>query len=63
MRTILEQHHNGYGPSNGRLEARKAIASYFSTSSAPISENDVFMTSGCIHALQLAIEISRISIL
>ncbi|KAJ9071444.1 hypothetical protein DSO57_1036794 [Entomophthora muscae] len=44
---------NGYGPSHGLLEARKAIAKKFTIPEAPLNENDVIIASGCSGALDI----------
>lgn len=46
---------DGYGPSVGILQARQAVASHFSTPSMPINADDVILTSGASHALDLAV--------
>lgn len=57
VREALESHTaDGYGPSVGSMSARQAIASTFSTPTAPISPDDVILASGCSHALQMTLE-------
>jgi len=46
---------DGYGPSVGTLPARQAVASHFSTPDMKINADDVILTSGASHALDLAI--------
>jgi len=46
---------NGYGPSNGLLAAREALAKHYSSSDAPLTSKDVFITSGCSDALNISI--------
>ncbi|GBM37996.1 Tyrosine aminotransferase [Araneus ventricosus] len=48
---------NGYAPSTGHLEAREAVARYSTRPGAPIESKDVVLTSGCSHALELAISV------
>ncbi|GAB5368701.1 hypothetical protein AAMO2058_001342300 [Amorphochlora amoebiformis] len=47
---------NGYLPSTGLPEARRAIALKFSTKGAEISEDDVIINSGASGAIRMAIE-------
>jgi len=47
--------HNGYGPSTGSLEARKAVAKYVSVPGAEVTEEDIILCSGCSCALDIAI--------
>ncbi|KAG8196442.1 hypothetical protein JTE90_012267 [Oedothorax gibbosus] len=47
--------YNGYAASTGHLEAREAVAKYSARPSAPVEAKDVYLTSGCSHALELAI--------
>jgi tyrosine aminotransferase len=48
--------HNGYTESMGDVEARRAVASRYSLPScAPLSEDDVVLTSGVSGALELAL--------
>lgn len=46
---------NGYVHSAGMPEARRAIASRYTTAEAPLTEDDVVIASGCSGALDLAI--------
>ena len=48
------KHFFGYAHSAGTPEARQAVAQYHSTPNAPLSSEDIIMTSGCSQALQLA---------
>jgi len=48
--------YNGYCPSTGLLMAREAIAKKEGTDAAPLTPNDVIITSGCSGALVLAIQ-------
>ncbi|XP_063838621.1 tyrosine aminotransferase-like [Ostrinia nubilalis] len=45
-----------YGPTNGQLEARQAVADY-SIHQGRVTADDVILTSGCAHALELAITV------
>jgi tyrosine aminotransferase len=45
---------HGYQNSVGTPAARRAVAQYYSTPTAPLTENDVIMASGCSGALELA---------
>lgn len=46
---------NGYGPSAGHLDARKAIAEYVTPHQGTVTPNDIIMTSGCSSALDMCI--------
>lgn len=49
---------NGYAPSSGLVETRRAIAEYFSAElPAPVDPENVFVTSGCGQALQFCFQI------
>ena len=48
---------NGYPPAVGSLPGRAAVAELYHTPQAPISPNDVILTSGCSHALLLAFQV------
>ncbi|GBP66560.1 Tyrosine aminotransferase [Eumeta japonica] len=57
VKDSIELHSSrGYGPSNGHLEARKAIAEY-SAHQGPVKPEDVILCSGCSHALDLAVSV------
>lgn len=51
------QSYNGYCPSIGLKESRLAIAEYFTHPVAPLVADDVILTSGCSHALELCISV------
>ncbi|KAA8496774.1 Tyrosine aminotransferase [Porphyridium purpureum] len=46
---------NGYPPSMGVLESRRAVAEFFSTPLAPLEARDVYLTAGGSGALELAL--------
>lgn len=46
--------HNGYGPAAGDPSARAAIAETHTSPSAPLTQNDVILTSGCSHAIEMS---------
>lgn len=46
----------GYGPAIGTLEAREAVARHFTHPEAPVTAESVVLTSGCSHAVKMAIE-------
>jgi tyrosine aminotransferase len=48
--------YNGYGPAVGFADVRHALAKHISTKSRQVAADDIVLTSGCSHALQLAIE-------
>lgn len=53
--SLLSGKSHGYGPSNGRLEARKAVAEYSAHQGDNISPDDVILCSGCSSALDFCI--------
>ncbi|VDN57039.1 unnamed protein product [Dracunculus medinensis] len=55
-KALKSRAYEGYAPSIGHLEARDAIAKHFTHPDAPITAEDVILTSGCSHALQIVIE-------
>ncbi|GIY56316.1 tyrosine aminotransferase, partial [Caerostris darwini] len=46
---------NGYAPSTGYRKAREAVVEYASRPEAPLEPEDVILTSGCSHALEMCI--------
>uniref|UniRef100_A0AC35U7H3 Tyrosine aminotransferase n=1 Tax=Rhabditophanes sp. KR3021 TaxID=114890 RepID=A0AC35U7H3_9BILA len=54
--TLASHKFDGYGPSIGFLAPRQAVAEKFNHPDAPVTADDVVLTSGCSHALQIAIE-------
>ncbi|KAJ0448449.1 putative aminotransferase, class I/classII, tyrosine/nicotianamine aminotransferase [Helianthus annuus] len=51
--SIRSGNFNGYGPGVGILPARRAVAEYLSQDlPTKLSEDDVFLTVGCAHAIQ-----------
>ncbi|KAF8982023.1 hypothetical protein BGZ46_001924 [Entomortierella lignicola] len=46
---------NGYPPSTGYLDARQTIADKFTIPEAPLTANDVIVTSGCSGAIEMCI--------
>ena len=55
--TVKEQKFNGYPPAIGYESARAAIAKRYSTEMAPLTVNDVIITSGCSGALDLTFSV------
>lgn len=53
--SVRSMDHNGYAPSTGFWEAREAVARYSMREDAPLSAEDVILTSGCSHALEMCI--------
>ncbi|CAN7992065.1 unnamed protein product [Ixodes hexagonus] len=47
--------HHGYIPSTGTLEAKQAVAEYSSTHGLTIEPDDVILTCGCSHALEMCV--------
>jgi len=56
MDALLSGKYNGYGPAVGFVEVRQALAQFVSTPESYVDAEDITLTSGCSHALQLAIE-------
>lgn len=55
VRESIEWHTSrGYGSVMGHLDARQAVAEY-SAHQGPVTAEDVFLCSGCSHAIELAI--------
>ncbi|EJW88459.1 tyrosine aminotransferase [Wuchereria bancrofti] len=53
---LTSRKYEGYGPAIGILEAREAIARHFTHPEAPVTADSVLLTSGCSHAIEMAIE-------
>lgn len=53
---LMSGKYNGYGPAIGFPEVRQALAEFVSLPEAPVTAEDLVLTSGCSHALELAIE-------
>ncbi|GFW60938.1 tyrosine aminotransferase [Trichonephila clavipes] len=56
-KTLKSYKFNGYAASTGHLEGREAVAKYATRPGAPIEAKDVVLTSGCSHAIELAISV------
>ena len=41
---------------NEHVQVRQSLAEYVTRTSTPVSADDIILTSGCSHALQMAIE-------
>lgn len=54
--SLLSGRYNGYGPSVGFPEVRKALADFVTHPEAPVIADDIVLGNGCSHALQMAIE-------
>ncbi|EFO25263.1 tyrosine aminotransferase [Loa loa] len=54
---LTSRKYEGYGPAIGILEAREAIARHFTHPEAPVTADSVLLTSGCSHAIEMAIEV------
>ncbi|XP_034445184.1 tyrosine aminotransferase [Hippoglossus hippoglossus] len=54
---VDSQKFNGYAPSVGYLKSRQALANFYSCPEAPLEAEDVILTSGCSHAIDLAISV------
>lgn len=52
---LKEGKYNGYGPSVGFDGIREAVAKKYSSKEAPLAKDDVVLSSGCSHALDMAI--------
>ncbi|KAK6111657.1 tyrosine aminotransferase [Brugia pahangi] len=53
---LISRKYEGYAPAIGILEAREAIARHFTHPEAPVTADSVLLTSGCSHAIEMAIE-------
>jgi len=56
MDALMSGEYNGYGPTVGYNHVREALAKFVSTDESKVDADDITLTSGCSHALQLAIE-------
>lgn len=54
---LLSGKYNGYGPAIGFAEVRKALAEHVTHPEAPVTAEDLILTSGCSHGIQMAIEV------
>lgn len=54
---VENERHNGYGPSNGFLEARQAIVDYVKDVQGEVTPNDIIICSGCSCSLDLCISV------
>jgi len=52
---LLSCKSNGYPPATGYNKTKQAIAEYYTQSDAPLTENDVVLTSGCSGAVEICI--------
>lgn len=58
LETLLSGKYNGYGPAVGYPEVRRALADHINKScSSDVKTEDIILTSGCSHALEMAIEV------
>ncbi|XP_076923588.1 putative aminotransferase TAT2 [Bidens hawaiensis] len=58
VQTLESQRFNGYSPTVGLPQTRKAIAEYLSINLPyKLSEDDVFITAGCTQAIEVAVSI------
>ncbi|XP_035212539.1 tyrosine aminotransferase-like [Stegodyphus dumicola] len=55
VESVTSMKYNGYAPSTGYHEARQAVAEYASRETASLEPEDVILTSGCSHALEMSI--------
>ncbi|XP_060552086.1 tyrosine aminotransferase-like isoform X2 [Ruditapes philippinarum] len=55
IKSIKQHKYNGYGPSTGYEDARKAVAEYVSEETSQVESKDIVLTSGCSGALDLCI--------
>ncbi|PKU35302.1 tyrosine aminotransferase [Limosa lapponica baueri] len=49
--------YNGYAPSVGYQSCREAVAAYYNCPEAPLTAQDVILTSGCSQAIELALAV------
>lgn len=57
IESVLTMQYNGYAPSTGYREAREAVARYTTRPEAPVDYQDIILTSGCSHALEMCIHV------
>ncbi|KAD6794528.1 hypothetical protein R6Q59_021496 [Mikania micrantha] len=58
VQTLESQKFNGYSPTVGLLQTRKAVSEYLSINLPyKLSEDDVYITAGCTQAIEVAISI------
>uniref|UniRef100_A0A3P8UAW7 Tyrosine aminotransferase n=1 Tax=Cynoglossus semilaevis TaxID=244447 RepID=A0A3P8UAW7_CYNSE len=58
MKDAIDSHkYNGYAPSVGYATSRQAVANFYSCPKAPLEAEDVILTSGCSHAIDLVISV------
>lgn len=57
IESLKSYKNNGYFPSIGCLEGRKAVVSYYSKRGPPLRPQDVVLTSGCSHALEMCMSV------
>ncbi|GFO11259.1 tyrosine aminotransferase [Plakobranchus ocellatus] len=55
VESLHNRKYNGYCPSVGIKEARQAVADYVSTPTSQVEAEDVILTSGCSHGLEMLI--------
>ncbi|KAG8198904.1 hypothetical protein JTE90_015116 [Oedothorax gibbosus] len=55
VESVHSMQHNGYAPSSGYKHSREAVAEYAFREEAPLGPEDVILTSGCSHALEMCI--------
>ncbi|XP_071038569.1 tyrosine aminotransferase isoform X2 [Parasteatoda tepidariorum] len=55
IESVTSMDYNGYAPSTGYRESRIAVAEYASRENAVLEPEDVILTSGCSHALEMCI--------
>lgn len=55
---IVDYQHNGYAPSTGYVESKKAVAEYTNNlNGVNVTYNDVILCSGCSGSLELALTV------
>ncbi|KAG1683005.1 Tyrosine aminotransferase [Nymphon striatum] len=57
VQSVRSSKFNGYTHCTGYKEAREAIANFITCPEAPVTSQDVIITSGCSHALDLCISV------
>ncbi|GFW01858.1 tyrosine aminotransferase [Trichonephila clavipes] len=55
VESVTSAEYNGYAPSTGYRKSREAVAEYAFRPEAPLEPEDVILTSGCSHALEMCI--------
>jgi tyrosine aminotransferase len=56
QKAVTSHKFDGYGPAVGIQSVREVLARFVTTPEAPVTAEDLILTSGCSHSLQMVIE-------